>query len=225
MRFDNIYLEIALANFNLLWLALYVLAIRRGFRDKSFGIPMVALWFNINFDIIDTFILPAYPLQIGINLIYLALEMVILYQLVRFWRSDFPDLSACQFYVNLILSAVGSFALMMAFIHEVHDIPELRTAWVEVLINSALFVAMFYRRPQLLGQSIYIGLAKLVATAPLLVTFTRFPYPGFENSILLPVVYVGIFVLDLYYVILIYLRSRQLGINPWRENRKTQVVV
>jgi hypothetical protein len=216
MTFDNIYVNIAAANFNLLWLTLYILVIRQGFREKTYGIPMVALWFNLNFDIIDTFIHPAYPIQVVINLIYLVCDLIILYQLVRFWRSDMGQMPAWQFYASMTLAAVGSFVLMMAFIEEVNDIPELRTAWMDVLLNSALFIAMFYRRPNLLGQSIYIGLAKLLGTGPLVLAFYIFPVPGFENSVLLPVLYVGIFLLDLYYVILVYFRSRQLGINPWR---------
>jgi hypothetical protein len=213
---DNIYINIAAANFNLMWVILYILVVRQGFREKTFGIPMVALWCNLNFDIIDTYIYPAYPIQVIINHIYIVMDLIILYQVVRFWRSDFGQMPAWQFYTGMALAAVGSFALMMAFIHDVHDIPELRTAWSNVLLNSALFIAMLYRRPNLLGQSIYIGLAKLFGTGPLVLAFYIFPVPGFENSVLLPVLYVGIFLLDLYYVILVYYRSRQLGISPWR---------
>lgn len=216
MSFDNIYLDIALANFNFLWILLYVIVIRQGFREKTFGVPMVALWFNLSFDVIDSFFYPAYPMQIAINLIYIVMDLVILYQIVRFWRSDFGHLPAWQFFTGLILSAVFSFALLYALIRDMNDVPELRTAYVDVLINSVLFLNMYYRRPHLKGQSMYVALAKLLGTGPLMLAFTIFPYPGYENSLLLPVLYLGIFIADLLYAILVYTRSRELGINPWR---------
>ena len=76
---------------------------------------------------------------------------------------------------------------------------------------SVLFVAMLLRRQDIKGQSIYIALGKIVGTLlPSILFFLRFP-----NSPLLNFLYVCIFIFDLIYVVLLYAKHKDLGINPW----------
>jgi hypothetical protein len=76
---------------------------------------------------------------------------------------------------------------------------------------SVLFVAMLLRRQDIKGQSIYIALGKMFGTLlPSILFFLRFP-----NSPLLNFLYVSIFIFDLIYVVLLYAKHKDLGINPW----------
>jgi hypothetical protein len=202
--------------FNLLWLTLYALVIRRGFLEKTFGIPAVALVVNLTWDVIGTVVLPSPMPQLAFNVIYIVLDLIIIYQVARFWRSDFANVPPLQFYGFAIFTLIFSFALMYSFIVEFNDLLADHAAWIDTFINSALFIAMFYRRPDLLGQSLYIGLCKLIGTGAMMLGLTISPWPGTENWITLPVLYVGIFILDLAYVLLVYQRGRALRIDIWR---------
>jgi hypothetical protein len=213
---QNIPAILIISNFNLMWMALYVLVIRRGFLDKTFGIPIVALFLNSSWDVINTFIYPSPMPQPVVNLIYFLLELVIIYQVIRYWRSDYSDVRTWQFYSLFVLAAVLTFAVLLGLIKDFGDFPTWRASFIDTLINAALFIHMFHHRPDLRGQSLYIALLKLLGTAPLMLGLYLHPWPGMENSALLPALYAGIFILDLIYVILVYWRSRALGINPWR---------
>jgi hypothetical protein len=219
---------IVVLNFNVLWLLLYVLVVRRGHIDKSFGIPAFALCANFAWDVynsIDSHITVMSPMpQPIVDGLYAIADLVIMSQVLRYWRRDFKDMPALQFYVLFGMSMVLSFLLMLTLIHEMEDIPMWRSAFIDTFLCSALFLAMFYRRPALEGQSLYIALCKLLGTAPFMLLLYLSPYLGQEvvdlinlpSSTLFVPLWVGIFILDLIYAVLVYQRSWELGINPWR---------
>lgn len=215
-NFQNIPAVLIVANFNILWTALYIMVIRRGFLDKTFGIPVAALMLNSSWDFINFAIDPMPVPQNLIVLFYFSLQLVIYYQVLRYWRREFPNVSAWQFYSLFVIGLIFSVLLLRTASLDFGETPTWRSGFADTFINSALFIAMFYHRSDLRGQSLYIGLAKLLGSGPFGLGLFLHPWPGFEGSALLPLLYLGIFILDLYYVILVYLRSRQLGINPWR---------
>jgi hypothetical protein len=215
---------IATANFNLMWLGLYALCIRRGFLDKTFSIPIVALFANFAWDVYSSTNGQAMPMpQPIINGIYAIIDIILIYQVVRFWRSDFGYLSPAKFYTFFVFTFIFTFWLMRNFMYEVNDIPTWRIAFIDTFINSALFIAMFYRRKGLEGQSIYIGLGKLLGTGPFMLFLYFAPqlegvvdFIGLPASNLLLPLWVGIFLMDVAYVVLVYQRAKEMGINVWR---------
>jgi hypothetical protein len=88
--------------------------------------------------------------------------------------------------------------------------------YVDNFINSALFIALFFRREGLLGQSIYIGLSKMLGTAAVSGMWLIFPWPGTDETLLMPFLIVGIFILDLSYVVLVYRRGREMGLDIFK---------
>lgn len=201
--------------FNVMWLTLYALVIRRGFREKSFGIPIVALMFNLSWDITAAFIFPNPTPQNYFDAVFVVIDLVILYQVLRFWRNELPMFQTQPkvFYAWLAVIFSISMGLMLTFVVEFNDKPTTRSAFIDTLICSALFIGMFYGRPGLRGQSLIIGLCKAIGTGSILLLMTLHPWPGTEKSVLLPMLYISIFSLDLIYVLLVYLRSRALGIH------------
>lgn len=202
--------------FDVGWTVMYILAIRRGFLDKTFGVPIVALFLNIAMDIVNIFIVASPGPQLFVNITFLLLQLVMVYQVFRWWRGDFPSVPTWQFMTLMIIGAVFGIVLIISSVREFNESPAWHTSWVDTLINAALFIGMFYRRTDLRGQSLYIAGLKWLGTWPLMLALYLYPPEGFEGSKLLPVLYAGIFVLDLYYVVIVYLRSRELGLNPWR---------
>jgi hypothetical protein len=192
------------------WTAVYVLIIRLGFRDKTYGMPITALCANISWEFIFSFLYPHAPPQNYINIIWFAFDLVIVFQTLRFGRIAFER--AWLFYRAFILGVLVSFGAILAITVEFNDWDGKYAAFGQNLMMSVLFVAMLLKRQEVKGQSIYIALFKMAGTLlPSILFFLRFPF-----SPLLNFLYVAIFVFDLIYAVLLYAKHRELGINPWR---------
>jgi hypothetical protein len=203
-------------SFNLIWLVGDVLLIRRGFIDKTYAVPVVALAVNTAWDLYGSIIHPSPFKQSYVNLIFLVVDLVILGQMIVFWQSDSQNMTRWGFYFFVAFSMILGLILYLAVTIELQDFVGAKMAFIDNFINSALFISMFLSRPDLRGQSLYIALLKMIGTGCASIAFYFYPWPGYEHSALLPVLYVSIVTLDLIYVVLVYHRSRTLGINPWR---------
>ncbi|MDX1579334.1 MAG: hypothetical protein R3266_12665, partial [Gemmatimonadota bacterium] len=134
----------------------------------------------------------------------------------RFWRNDFRSLSAGRFYFYWGFAFVASFAFILRGSAELGDVLLYKVGFIDNFINSALFIVMLHRRPGLEGQTIYIGIAKMLGTGSMAIAWLLHPWPGTEDSGILVPLYLGIAVLDLAYVVEVYRKARRLGIDPWR---------
>ena len=191
------------------WTAVYLLIIRLGFREKTYGMPIAALCANISWEFIFSFLYPHAPPQNYISMIWFAFDLIIVFQTLRFGKVAFEQ--AWLFYPAFILGLVISFAAILAITIEFNDSDGKYAAFGQNLMMSVLFVAMLLRRRDVKGQSIYIALFKLVGTLlPSILFFMRFP-----NSVLLNFLYISIFVFDCIYAVLLYAKHKELGINPW----------
>ena len=192
------------------WTAVYVLIIRLGFRDKTYGMPITALCANISWEFIFSFLYPHAPPQNYINIIWFAFDLVIVFQTLRFGRIAFER--AWLFYPAFILGVLVSLGAILAITVEFNDWDGKYAAFGQNLMMSVLFVAMLLKRQDVKGQSIYIALFKMAGTLlSSILFFLRFPF-----SPLLNFFYVAIFVFDLIYAVLLYAKHRELGINPWK---------
>lgn len=203
--------------FTLCWVGLYIMAIRRGFKDKVMTIPFVALAINMAWDITGFTIAQGGPeVQALTDGFYYLMQLPLLYLVVKYGWKDFPRMSKNGFLFWVALSQVAALIFMIIAMVELRDPVGVKTAYIDTFINAILFIAMFYRREGLEGQSIYIGLAKLIGTAQLNLALFFYPFPGYPNWPLIAPLYIGIFLLDLIYVILVYRRAQEMGINVWK---------
>jgi len=150
----------------LCWIFAYVLMIRRGFLDKSYGMPVIALCLNVSWEFCFTFLTQIEMMYRVANGLFLAFDLGVLYTCYRFGRDDFkwPILKGRFFSfltVSLGLSLVGVYLFVTAF----DDTYGGLFASINTPLYSALLVAMLLRRNSVKGQSIYIGLAILVGDA------------------------------------------------------------
>jgi hypothetical protein len=192
------------------WTAVYILIIRLGFRDKTYGMPITALCANISWEFIFSFLYPHDPPQNYITIVWFIFDLVIVLQTLRFGRVAFepPRL----FYPAFMLGLLVSFGAILAITVQFNDWDGKYSAFGQNLMMSVLFVAMLLKHQNVKGQSIYIALFKMAGTLlPSILFFLRYP-----NSPLLNFLYVAIFVFDLIYTVLLYTKHRELGINPWR---------
>ncbi len=205
-----------LANFDLFWLITYALMIRRAFKDKTYAVPFVALAANTAWDFFGSFIYPSPYIQIYFNLLYFAIDLVLLYQVLRFWRSVHPNFDARVFYGLVALTYLITFTVYFAAVIDLNDQAGVKMAWIDTFIDAILFISMFFARPALLGQSIYIGLGKVIGTGSAVIAVTFNPIAGTGSLLILPVLYIWIMALNILYVALVYHRAVRLEINPWR---------
>jgi hypothetical protein len=196
-----------------LWTLVYILIIRLGFQEKTYGMPIAALCANISWEFIFSFIQPHEPPQNYINVIWFVFDLIIVLQTVRFGKAAFSrELPAYLFSPVFLLTVLMSFGAILAITYEFKDWDGKYAAFGQNLMMSVLFISMLLRRKDVSGQSIYIALFKMFGTLlPSVLFFLRFP-----SSILLNFLYVSIFSFDLIYLVMLYAKHRELGINPWK---------
>ena len=226
------------------WLIAYILIIYRGFKDKSFGMPVVALCGNLAWEIIFGLGIesgcpaswtscPSAVIQ-GRNFIWMLFDFLILYTVLKYGRHYFTHPFVKKNFTWIVLGGIAAaFLVIYATIQEFW----IRNLWQVVvdgqipdflplkiqggsyytgfglnLIMSILFVVMFYRRGGLEGQSLYIAANKWLGS---LAAYGFMLADGIQTPVV-NVLYALVFLFDVVYMLLVYRRSWQLGINPWR---------
>ncbi|MCE8424243.1 MAG: hypothetical protein J5U17_00515 [Candidatus Methanoperedens sp.] len=189
------------------WSLTYILVIRHGFKDKTYGIPLGALCANISWEAIFSFIHPHSPPQLYINYIWFFLDVIIILQFLKYGKSEFPKFSIRQFYFTFLMALTTAFFLVLFITYEFNDFKGAYTAFGQNLMMSILFITMLLSRNDLRGQSIYIALFKMLGTGISSLAFYLYQ-PISQGSFLLPFLFVSIFVYDLIYLVIIYQKYR-----------------
>ena len=203
------------------WTLVYLLIIKRGFQDKTYGMPLWALAANISWEFIFSFILLTHNnVQHVVDIVWCLFDLVIVIQVLRFGRASFKGTPILEryFYVMAALVLLVSFGAVYTMTLQLEStIPPGRidgryAAFSQNLMMSILFVAMLINRNNIDGQSIYVGLFKMIGTVlPSILFYLTIPSDVFLNFL-----YVTIFAFDLLYVILLFGKMREMKVNPWR---------
>jgi hypothetical protein len=193
------------------WLMAYLLLIKRGYQDKACGMPMAALCLNISWEFIFSFIHPHSGIQLIINIAWFILDSVIVVQYLRYESARRPSGMAGGFFYAAFLSILAvSFLTVLLVTREFDNYAGYYTAVGQNLLMSILFIRLLQDRKDLAGQSLYIGLAKLLGTfCASVLLFTYAP----ESHLTVFFAWAILF-FDLVYVAMYIRQSRRLGINP-----------
>ena len=158
------------------WTIVYLEAIRLGFDQRTYAVPIAALGLNFSWEWTYTVIdLANDPdqLQTWVNLTWALADTVILYTYFRFGRQELPAWVTRPLFalwgVGIIAS---SFVVQWLFIAEfgLDDLAAPRySAFLQNLLMSGLFIAMFVGRGGTRGlgtrgQSLVIAIAKWIGT-------------------------------------------------------------
>jgi len=191
----------------LFWSATYILIIRRGFKDKTFGMPMAALCANISWEIIFAFFIPHNAPQIYVNYIWFSLDVIIVIQFLKYGKKEFPNIPRWQFFAVFALGISMSIPMILAINYEFEDEIGAYAAFGQNLVMSILFVTMLINRAGIGGQSFYIALFKMIGTGIISLAFYQYKSIA-QDSILLQLLFVSIFVFDLIYTVGIYRKCK-----------------
>jgi hypothetical protein len=150
---------------DVLWMLAYIFAIRAGFHDHTYGVPLVAVCLNFSWEFVFSLIVrPKSKLRMGLTLLWLAIDCVILYQLLRYGRADqIPQLQPYFIPIvigTLILAMIGH----ITFHRTYKDPGGQEDAFAINLIMSILFVFLFFSRPDMRGLSYATAWLKMIGT-------------------------------------------------------------
>lgn len=240
MEDREVWLYVTYGFLALFWLPAYILIARRGFIDKTYGMPIVAMlgnwpweWiFGLNLAspcpiVWDT--CPERPLQLA-NFGSMFLDGFIVYTIVRFGREQFSNpFIRKYFYPILIFGLISSFAIQYTFITEV-GFPNIHnltvngqvplflpgdsggsySAYILTFVMGILFIYMLTQRNSLEGQSFIIAMAMLLGNV------AAFVFIAILNELtpLLNVLFVLTLFVNIVYAAMVFRKSQELGINP-----------
>lgn len=194
----------------ILWLIAYILIIKRGFQDKIYGMPMVALCANLSWEFIFTVIYPHHMPQLTVNCLWLLFDLVILFQFLKFGKKEIPEFLDKKFFFPLLaISLLVAFCGIMAITTEFTDFDGKYAAFGQNLLMSILFIHMLAKRKSLQGQSLYIGIFKFTGTLMASLQF----YLWYPTSVLLIFFYITIILFDILYIVLILYLAKKENIN------------
>ena len=144
------------------WILAYGLMIRRGVRDRSYGMPVAALMFNIAWETwFSLFSEAPVATRAGIGL-YLIADLGVLWTCLRYGREDFESPLIRNHFPWWVLGFfVMGLVLVRQFALSFEDIAGGISATFTTVLLSVLLVAMLVRRNDVRGQSLYIALAVL----------------------------------------------------------------
>jgi len=152
----------------LAWTIVYSEAIRLGFKYKTYAMPVAALGLNIAWETIYGVhgLLGTISAQSIINILWAAADVVIVFTYFRFGRADLPKfVTRPWFAVWGILVFGTSYALQALFIGQFGWTDAARySAFLQNLLMSGLFIALFVARRGTRGQSLVIAIAKWLGT-------------------------------------------------------------
>lgn len=200
------------------WTVVYIDCIRIGFRHKTYAIPFWALSLNMGWEIwhgIFDFQQLGPQLQVVINAIWGLFDIVILYTFFKYGKRYFPTmLNAKWFYVWGISGLAISFIVQYAFILEFGTIMGGGyAAFLQNLLMSVLFVAMFVQRNGSEGQSLTIAVSKCIGTLAPTVLFGIIGSNSMGGpNFLMLVTGIIIFLLDMVYISILF-RAKQIETN------------
>jgi hypothetical protein len=192
----------------LAWTVVYAEAIRLGFRDRTYAIPLAALGLNFAWEWVYGIHGLSGPIsaQAVINLVWALADVVIVYTFFRFGRAEFPPTLTKPMFVGWGLLIIGvSFAVQLLLIGEfgVNDAARY-SAFLQNLLMSGLFIGMLFARRGLRGQSLVLAVAKWLGTlAPTML------FGVLHQSALILGLGLMCSVLDLIYIGLILLVARR----------------
>lgn len=188
------------------WTIVYIDAIRIGFKHRTYAMPVAALGLNIAWETIyAVFALErAISLQAVFNLFWALLDLIIVYTFVRFGRAELPKFVTRPLFVAwAALVFISAYIIQWIFIVQFGWTTAARySAFLQNLLMSGLFIAMFVARRGSRGQTLLIAVAKWIGTlAPTIV------FGVYENATFILTLGILCSIFDLTYIgLLIWIR-------------------
>ena len=150
------------------WIIVYIQLIVLGLKNKTYGMPFVALALNFSWEALHSYIdlkSNLTNIQTWITLIWLLLDIVIVYTYLRYGKKYFPKHTSKEYFMPwTTIIFLMSFVIQYYFIVEFGDLGKLYSAFLQNLIMSILFINMLVNRMDAKAQNLTIALNKWICT-------------------------------------------------------------
>jgi hypothetical protein len=159
------------------WTIVYISAIWVGFRHRTYAMPLLALALNLAWestyaplDLMTAFsgdvVISELAAQGVISIVWALADMIIVYTFFRFGRAEFPPLLNTRMFVSgAILVFASAYAVQWLFVTQFGaDAGSRYSAFLQNLLMSGLFIAMFFARRGPRGQTLTIAVGKWLGT-------------------------------------------------------------
>lgn len=213
------------------WTITYLALAYRGFKDKSYGMPFVALALNLTWEMTFSIIYTPHAnglMTIIINTIWLICDVAILSTFLiygyRYFKeqylltkSTFYMMTLIGFSICLLIMVVGGpfFADFSYFNQDYFESAKF-IAFIQNAVMSVLFVSFFYSRKAnnhpIEGQSFTIAWSKLLGTSLTVGILYLSEHP--DNWHFIGIFVLTAFIFDLWYAVLIFKELKAHHINP-----------
>lgn len=197
-----------------LWTLAYLLIIRRGQLDRTYGMPFVALCPNLAYELTYGLIEPnVAPLHL-INITWFVVDLAIAAQYLRYGRRELSPLVPGWLFVPrfLVITALWVAAAIALTRDLGLAVGNSYLGWGCQILLSGAYLSMLTSRPGVEGQSIYIALARMLGSLAV-IPAQEVEAPGLR---VIWTMYATFIVLDLTYIALFIKRCRAIGVDPWR---------
>ncbi len=151
------------------WTIVYLKLIVSGFKEKTYGMPFIALTLNFSWEVIYSYfnlINHNYTsTQTWITFIWLFLNIFIIFTYLFYGKSYFPPYCNREYFIPwTLIIFLMSFVLQYFFIIEFGGSGQIYSAFLQNLIMSILFINMLVHRNDLKGQNLVIAINKWIGT-------------------------------------------------------------
>jgi hypothetical protein len=188
------------------WTIVYIECIRLGFKQKTYSMPFWALALNIAWESVHTvwgYKIEGMSVQIVFNALWCLFDIGILYTYFKYGQKHFPQfLSRKIFVLWSVLALLVSYILQCFFVAEFGLVQGgSYSAFLQNLIMSIMFIAMFIQRRGDEGQNLTIAINKFIGTLTptILVGVIGLPAFGKPNLFIL-VIGIMVAIFDLIYI-------------------------
>jgi hypothetical protein len=148
-----------------LWGATYLLILRRGARDRTSGVPLLALASAFAWELLFGVVRPTAKLPPFVVPVWLSLDACILYQFLRYRTAASTRRARALRCAGVLAAVLGALGIEHALVVDLGDLDGVWSGFAVNAVMSAAFVARLARRREVGGQSMAIALAKLAGSA------------------------------------------------------------
>lgn len=197
------------------WTITYILIINKSIKDKTYGMPFIAMCLNLSWEFVFTFVYKTTIFHQIVCLIWFILDLIIAFTFFKYGYKDFKkkySLGKISFFVLILFSLISSLVFMILAPLDfamIFDYDILQTAgfiaYFQNLLMSVLFLLMFLEIRNLKGQSVSIAIFKWLGT--LVVCIMNLRGMILPNSTELFIIFL-IQIFDILYIYLIFKFSR-----------------
>lgn len=211
----------------LFWMACYVMIIIRGRKDKVLAMPLMVLGLNFAWEFCYAFVFQyQHPPQRLVNVFWFLIDCGLVYYKFKFAKDDFKHTfpGANEKWALPYVAAVmvaGCIVVYFSY-YDFGDALGVYSAFIQNTFISAMFLTNFWRRGRdIRGTSMGIAITKCLGTlAPIICGVVQMLWAGGATKLAgtmvsVQVMCVSIVICDILYIISVYKRMKELGLNPW----------